>query len=186
MIGFLQSKTLGVGPETSTGDIARLALDESRVSEWGYTLWARDRESAPCALIGCERPHSIQLARLRQSLSAEEGFDLTHCNNNNRVPCDIVFELKPNCRPSPKKWVFVPYLGNYFRTWIFFDRISKLFFCLKFLLVEMQLLHWNTYSIELSAEELSRNTLKEHTLYHINLLLHHTYNTGQVVKFWDE
>lgn len=96
------SKTLGVGPETNSGDIVRLALDESRTSEWGYTLWARDRDSAPCPLIGCERPHSIQLARLRQSLSAEEGFDLTHCNNN-RLPCDIVFELKPNLKPTPRK-----------------------------------------------------------------------------------
>lgn len=85
----------------SSGDIARLAL-ESRCPEWGYTLWARDRDSAPCPLIGCERPHSIQLARLRQSLCAEEGFDLQHCNNN-RVPCDIVFELKPNLKPTPRK-----------------------------------------------------------------------------------
>lgn len=86
----------------SSGDIARLAL-ESRSPEWGYTLWARDRDSAPCPLIGCERPHSIQLARIRQSLCAEEGFDLQHCNNNNRVPCDIVFELKPNLKPTPRK-----------------------------------------------------------------------------------
>ncbi|KAF2893103.1 hypothetical protein ILUMI_13059, partial [Ignelater luminosus] len=96
------SKTLGIGPETNTGDIARLALDDSRVSENGYTLWAKERDSAPCPLLGCERPHSIQLARLRQSLCAEEGFDLTHCNNN-RVPSGIIFELKPNCKPTPKK-----------------------------------------------------------------------------------
>jgi hypothetical protein len=96
------SKTLGVGPEMNSGDVARLALDESRIGEWAYTLYARDRDNAPCPLIGCERPHSIQLARLRQSLCAEEGFDLTHCNNN-RIPSDIVFELKPNIKPSPRK-----------------------------------------------------------------------------------
>ncbi|XP_019864605.2 rho GTPase-activating protein 20 isoform X2 [Aethina tumida] len=96
------SKTLGVGPEMSSGDVARLALDESRTGDWAYTLYARDRDNAPCPLIGCERPHSIQLARLRQSLCAEEGFDLTHCNSS-RIPCDIVFELKPNIKPSPRK-----------------------------------------------------------------------------------
>nr|XP_015838515.1 PREDICTED: rho GTPase-activating protein 20 isoform X2 [Tribolium castaneum] len=96
------SKTLGVGPEMNSGDVARLALDESRIGDWAYTLYARDRDNAPCALIGCERPHSIQLARMRQSLCAEEGFDLTHCNNN-RIPSDIVFELKPNIKPSPRK-----------------------------------------------------------------------------------
>lgn len=96
------SKTLGVGPEASTGDIARLAFDDNRTKEWGYTLWTRDRDSPPSLLLGCERPHSIQLARLRQSLCTEEGFDLAHCNNN-RVPCDIVFEVKPNCKPTPRK-----------------------------------------------------------------------------------
>ncbi|KAF5296478.1 hypothetical protein FQR65_LT01467 [Abscondita terminalis] len=96
------SKTLGVGPETNTGDIARLTLDDTRASENTYTLWAKERDSAPCPLLGCERPHSIQLARLRQSLCTEEGFDLTHCNNN-RIPCGIIFELKPNCKTTPKK-----------------------------------------------------------------------------------
>ncbi|KAJ8973723.1 hypothetical protein NQ317_011761 [Molorchus minor] len=96
------SKTLGVGPEMSSGDVARLALDETRIGDWAYTLYAKDRDNAPCALIGCERPHSIQLARLRQSLCAEEGFDLQHCNNR-RIPSDIVFELKPNVKMTPKK-----------------------------------------------------------------------------------
>ncbi|XP_060523155.1 rho GTPase-activating protein 20-like [Cylas formicarius] len=96
------SKTLGVGPETSSSDVARLALDESRMCDTAYTLYARDRDNAPCPLIGCERPHSIQLARLRQSLCAEEGFDLTHCNNS-RIPSDVVFELKPTVKPSPRK-----------------------------------------------------------------------------------
>lgn len=96
------SKTLGVGPEMNTGEIARLALDDSVSQESGYTLWARDRDNAPCPLLGIERPHSIQLARLRQSLCAEEGFDLNHCNNS-RSLCGIVFELKPNVKPSPRK-----------------------------------------------------------------------------------
>nr|XP_022916442.1 rho GTPase-activating protein 20-like [Onthophagus taurus] len=95
------SKTLGIGPETNSNEIARMTLDDSRTN-WGYTLWARDRDNAPCPLIGIERPHSIQLARLRQSICAEEGFDLMHCNNN-RILCDIVFELKPNCKPPTRK-----------------------------------------------------------------------------------
>ncbi|ENN71130.1 hypothetical protein D910_03489 [Dendroctonus ponderosae] len=88
------SKTLGVGPETTSTDVARLALDESRTCDTSFTLYTRDRDNTPCPLIGYERPHSIQLARLRQSLCAEEGFDLTHCNKS-RIPCDIVFELRP-------------------------------------------------------------------------------------------
>lgn len=95
------SKTLGVGPKMSSGDVVRLALKETSVDDWSYTLYARDRDNA-CPLIGCERPHSIQLARLRQSLCAEEGFDLQHCNNR-RTPSDIVFELKPNIKVAPKK-----------------------------------------------------------------------------------
>lgn len=96
------SKTLGVGPEMNSRDLARLALEEHRSADWAYTLYARDRDNAPCPLIGCERPHSIQLARLRQSLCAEEGFDLHHCNNR-RIPSDIVFELKPNIKVASKK-----------------------------------------------------------------------------------
>ncbi|CAH1128914.1 unnamed protein product [Ceutorhynchus assimilis] len=97
------SKTLGVGPETTSAEVARLALDESRTCEMSYTLYSRDRDNGPCPLIGCERPHSIQLARLRQSLCTEEGFDLTHCNKS-RIPCDVVFELRPTItKPSPRK-----------------------------------------------------------------------------------
>ncbi|XP_066250082.1 rho GTPase-activating protein 20-like isoform X2 [Euwallacea similis] len=97
------SKTLGVGPETSSTDVARLALDESRTCDTSYKLYARDRDNGPCPLIGCERPHAIQLARLRQSLCTEEGFDLTHCNKS-RIPCDVVFELRPTVsKPSPRK-----------------------------------------------------------------------------------
>lgn len=88
----------------NTGEIARLAMDTSDLSPEtiGYTMWARDRDSAPCALLGFERPHSIQLARLRQSLCTDEGFDLVHCNNS-RSPSGIVFELKPNLKPVPRK-----------------------------------------------------------------------------------
>ncbi|KAJ8922983.1 hypothetical protein NQ315_001531 [Exocentrus adspersus] len=95
------SKTLGVGPKMSSGDVVRLALNETSMDDWSYTLYARDRDSV-CPLVGCERPHSIQLARLRQSLCAEEGFDLQHCNNR-RIPSDIVFELKPTVKVTPKK-----------------------------------------------------------------------------------
>lgn len=86
----------------NSGDVARLALEENRANDWTYTLYAKDRDNALCPLIGCERPHSIQLARLRQSLCAEEGFDLQHCNNR-RIPSDIVFELRPNIKIPQKK-----------------------------------------------------------------------------------
>ncbi|KAL3272486.1 hypothetical protein HHI36_013964 [Cryptolaemus montrouzieri] len=96
------SKTVGVRPETSSGEVARLTLDETGNQDCNFTLYARDKDNAPCPLVGYERPHSIQLARIRQSMCAEEGFDLTHCNNN-RIPSDIVFELKPNIKPPPRK-----------------------------------------------------------------------------------
>lgn len=46
------SKTLGVGPETTSTDVARLALDESRICDISYTLYARDRDNASYPLIG--------------------------------------------------------------------------------------------------------------------------------------
>lgn len=46
------SKTLGVGPETTSTDVARLALDESRTCDTSYTLYTRDRDNGPCPLIG--------------------------------------------------------------------------------------------------------------------------------------
>lgn len=122
-----------MGPDTSSGELARLALDETRANEWGYTLYAKDRDSAGCPLLGCERPHSIQLARIRQSLCTEEGFDLTHCNNN-RIPSDIVFELKPNCKPSVanRKYVKCLFYGLFlmmFMLWYYlqntFEAVQK-------------------------------------------------------------
>lgn len=48
----------------------------------GWRLWAKTpRDDSPVPLIGHERPFAIKLSCLRDSLSAEEGFDLDHCNN---------------------------------------------------------------------------------------------------------
>lgn len=47
-----------------------------------FQLWAKtSREEAPYPLIGHERPFAVKLSCLREGLSAEEGFDLDHCNN---------------------------------------------------------------------------------------------------------
>ncbi|XP_050297603.1 rho GTPase-activating protein 20-like isoform X2 [Anthonomus grandis grandis] len=99
------SKTFCVRPDTTCTDIKRWAIEDTRTCETSYTLYTRDRDNAPCPLIGCERPHSIQFARMRQSTSAEEGFDLNHCNRST-IPCDVVFELRPVInvtKPSPRK-----------------------------------------------------------------------------------
>lgn len=80
---LLQCKTLSVSPEeTARGAVcaAVTALDLPR--HGNYQLWAQSaREEAPYPLIGHERPAAIKLSCLRDALSAEEGFDLDHCNN---------------------------------------------------------------------------------------------------------
>ncbi|XP_077285593.1 uncharacterized protein LOC143910862 isoform X2 [Arctopsyche grandis] len=99
------SKTLSVTPEMTTSMVIKQALqlvqggvNSEGNASWGpardFCLWARtSRDSAPVPLIGCERPHAIQMSRIRQTLSNEEGFDLEHVNSKNN-PCGMVFELR--------------------------------------------------------------------------------------------
>ncbi|CAH0755778.1 unnamed protein product [Diatraea saccharalis] len=108
-------KTVSIGPEMSARCVVRQALNvfqnggnegdgdgegegENDDSRWGtaneFTLFVRTtRDSPPTPLHGIERPHSIQMSRIRQTLSNEDGFDLEHVNAKNN-PCGLVFELR--------------------------------------------------------------------------------------------
>lgn len=62
-----------------------------------FQLWARtSADEAPYPLIGHERPFAVKLSNLRHTLSAEEGFDLEHCNKSGHDTCHFIL------RPVPK------------------------------------------------------------------------------------
>ncbi|KAM3965726.1 uncharacterized protein ACR2FA_000049 [Aphomia sociella] len=108
-------KTVSVGPEMSARCVVRQALHvlqnggpdgehevdgdgETGEGRWGaaseFTLCVRTaRDAPPTPLHGIERPHAIQMSRIRQTLSNEDGFDLEHVNAKNN-PCGLVFELR--------------------------------------------------------------------------------------------
>ncbi|XP_062531536.1 uncharacterized protein LOC101739889 isoform X2 [Bombyx mori] len=105
-------KTLSVNPEMSSRCVIRQALhviqnggevegegdadaDDGRLGAVDeFTLCVRTGRDAPSMpLKGIERPHSIQMSRIRQTLSNEEGFDMDHVNAKNN-PCGLVFELR--------------------------------------------------------------------------------------------
>lgn len=103
----MQTKTLTIGP-TVTADVVvrqaislfglparyrtdlRLAFSEASSSNGSSNS---GNNNSPTFLVGCERPHAIQMARIRQSLSSEEGFDLRHVNSRHN-PCNLIFELR--------------------------------------------------------------------------------------------
>lgn len=102
-------KTVSVTPEMSARCVVQQALmvlttnsegengDDSD-GRWGnaneFTLCVRaGRDAPPTPLHGEERPHAIQMSRIRQTLSNEDGFDLEHVNAKNN-PCGLVFELR--------------------------------------------------------------------------------------------
>ncbi|XP_063973331.1 rho GTPase-activating protein 20-like [Diachasmimorpha longicaudata] len=67
-----------------------------------FQLWARTSlDEAPYPLIGQERPFAIKLSNLRHTLSAEEGFDLEHCNKSNHDTCQFI--LRPVLKSPLKK-----------------------------------------------------------------------------------
>lgn len=82
---MFQCKTFAIGPDESAKDCIKIALDhlEMRDTDPGqFQLLAKTpREEPPYPLFGHEKPYSIKLSCLRDGLSAEEGFDLDHCNN---------------------------------------------------------------------------------------------------------
>ncbi|CAG4956034.1 unnamed protein product [Parnassius apollo] len=109
-------KTVSVSPDMNARCVVRQALhvmqngtqDESGDGEgegenehegrWGspndFTLYVRTtRDAPPIPLQGIERPHAVQMSRIRQTLSNEDGFDLEHVNAKNN-PCGLVFELR--------------------------------------------------------------------------------------------
>ncbi|XP_049875782.1 uncharacterized protein LOC126373625 isoform X2 [Pectinophora gossypiella] len=108
-------KTVSVSPEMSARCVVRQALhvlqgggepdgegegegDHEGDGRWGaateFTLCVRTaRDAPPTPLQGIERPHAIQMSRIRQTLSNEDGFDLEHVNAKNN-PCGLVFELR--------------------------------------------------------------------------------------------
>jgi len=67
-----------------------------------FQLWARTfPDEAPYPLIGHERPFAVKMSSLRHILSAEEGFDLEHCNKSGHDPCHFI--LRPVMKSPAKK-----------------------------------------------------------------------------------
>ncbi|KAE9536609.1 hypothetical protein AGLY_007011 [Aphis glycines] len=83
--GIEYCKTFAIGPDESAKDCIKIALDHLEMRDVDpsqYQLWAKTpREEPPYPLFGHEKPYSVKLSCLRDGLSAEEGFDLDHCNN---------------------------------------------------------------------------------------------------------
>ncbi|XP_021195023.3 uncharacterized protein LOC110379612 [Helicoverpa armigera] len=108
-------KTVSVNPEMSARCVVRQALhvlqsgstepeadgehdEHESDARFGaateFTLCVRTaRDAPPTPLRGIERPHAVQMSRIRQTLSNEDGFDLEHVNAKNN-PCGLVFELR--------------------------------------------------------------------------------------------
>ncbi|XP_041982120.1 uncharacterized protein LOC121735376 isoform X2 [Aricia agestis] len=101
-------KTVSVSPEMSAQCVVKQALhvlqtgdddhSEGDEEKWGgvndFILCVRTARDAPSTpMQGIERPHAIQMSRIRQTLSSEDGFDLEHVNAKNN-PCGLVFELR--------------------------------------------------------------------------------------------
>ncbi|XP_017885850.1 uncharacterized protein LOC108628438 isoform X2 [Ceratina calcarata] len=89
-------KTIMVGCEMTAAACVNLATRLWDL-QGPFQLWARtSADEAPYPLIGHERPFAIKLSNLRHTLSAEEGFDLEHCNKSGHDTCHFIL------RPVPK------------------------------------------------------------------------------------
>ncbi|OWR50001.1 putative Rho GTPase regulating protein [Danaus plexippus plexippus] len=105
-------KTVCINPEMSARCVVRQALqvlqnngevegendgggEEGRLgAPADFTLCIRATRDTPLSpLQGIERPHAVQMSKIRQTLSNEDGFDLEHVNAKNN-PCGLVFELR--------------------------------------------------------------------------------------------
>ncbi|KOC70819.1 Rho GTPase-activating protein 20 [Habropoda laboriosa] len=90
------SKTIMVGSEMTAAACVNLATRLLDL-QGPFQLWARtSADEAPYPLIGHERPFAVKLSNLRHTLSAEEGFDLEHCNKSGHDTCHFIL------RPVPK------------------------------------------------------------------------------------
>ncbi|XP_044738687.1 rho GTPase-activating protein 20-like isoform X2 [Chrysoperla carnea] len=99
-------KTLSISPELTSAALTRLALPRTLADSGTYTMYCRcrtDNSGTATPLNGYERPHAIQLARIRQDVSADEGFDLAHCISSPNASSAVIFELRQNCKTLPKK-----------------------------------------------------------------------------------
>ncbi|KAF4517414.1 hypothetical protein B566_EDAN005023 [Ephemera danica] len=98
-------KTFSVTARETARCCVRLALAQLEMrchDPAQFQLWARTgRDEAPYPLIGHERPFAIKLSALRQALSAEEGFDLDHCNNIHGTDPLTRKECSPTNNQSP-------------------------------------------------------------------------------------
>ncbi|XP_066594917.1 rho GTPase-activating protein 20-like isoform X2 [Prorops nasuta] len=94
-------KTIMVGSEMTAAACVNLATRLLDL-QGPFQLWARtSSDEAPYPLIGHERPFAVKLSNLRHTLSAEEGFDLEHCNKSGHDTCHFI--LRPVLKSPVKK-----------------------------------------------------------------------------------
>ncbi|XP_011306051.1 rho GTPase-activating protein 20-like [Fopius arisanus] len=94
-------KTIMVNSEMTASACVNLATRLLDL-QGSFQLWARTSlDEAPYPLIGQERPFAIKLSNLRHTLSAEEGFDLEHCNKSGHDTCHFI--LRPTLKSPLKK-----------------------------------------------------------------------------------
>lgn len=97
----LQCKTISVGSDMTAAACLNLALPMLDL-QGHFQLWAKTTaDEAPYPLIGHERPFAIKMSSLRHILSAEEGFDLEHCNKSVHDTCHLI--LRPVMKSPVKK-----------------------------------------------------------------------------------
>ena len=97
----MQSRTIEVGSEMTAAACVNLATRLLGL-QGTFQLWARtSSDESPYPLIGHERPFAIKLSNLRHILSAEEGFDLEHCNKSGHDTCHFI--LRPVLKSPVKK-----------------------------------------------------------------------------------
>ncbi|XP_020707117.2 uncharacterized protein LOC105684468 isoform X3 [Athalia rosae] len=95
------TKTIMVGPEMTASACVNLATRLLDL-QGPFQLWARtSSDESPYPLIGHERPFAIKLSNLRHTISAEEGFDLEHCNKSGHDNCHFI--LRPVLKSPIKK-----------------------------------------------------------------------------------
>lgn len=116
-LSVLQCKTFAIGPDESARDCVKIALDHLEMRDADpsqYQLWAKTpREEPPYPLFGHEKPYSVKLSCLRDGISAEEGFDLDHCNNVHDPLARCHFILRcvtgNNSHPSANRLAYYNY-----------------------------------------------------------------------------
>ncbi|XP_032669575.1 uncharacterized protein LOC116843329 isoform X1 [Odontomachus brunneus] len=94
-------KSIMVGSEMTAAACLNLAMPLLDL-QGHFQLWAKTAaDEAPYPLIGHERPFAVKMSSLRHILSAEEGFDLEHCNKSVHNTCHFI--LRPVMKSPVKK-----------------------------------------------------------------------------------